>query len=245
MSLFNTIIQSLAGSLNPAVMKAPQTNDPIEKRFTKVSMHDYMLMQYRKYGGSLDPSFPEGPYIFGVRNEDDIRDSVWNDIIGILINGKIYCTLGTTDPSAYFTFNRMSPRGCFHMKACFQKNIWRLGKHRGYEALSNTGSVGPVYGWQDGNNNFLYDDGEDSSGVFAINLHHGFSTPEKIGLHSAGCQVILGKEVFEYYLEIIKSSRKVKTIGHRDSRFSYMLFDKVQVPYDKLMILAKEPKIGH
>lgn len=232
--------------MSPAVMPAPQSNEPTQQ-FTAVSMHDYMMIQYRKYGGKIDPSYPEGPYIFGVRNEDMIKDSVWNDLIGILYNGKIYVTLATTDPGSYWTFNRMDPRGCFHMKPCFQENIWRLGRHMGYPALTNTGSVGHVKGWRDGNNNLLYDEGVDidDEGIYAINCHHGWSTTGSIGKHSAGCQVILNKEVFEfYYNSLIAGSRKGQEMKG-EARFSYMLFMDNQVPYSKLMKLSEQPYVGH
>lgn len=69
-----------------------------------------------------------------------------------------------------------------------QQQCWQVGKHRGYEALAQTGKAVVVA--RDANKDFRRDNDVRTTGFYGINQHHGWNAPrDAIGPHSAGCLV--------------------------------------------------------
>jgi len=166
--------------------------------------------------------------IMGIRN--DSNPGEWNDSIIVNIDNKIWKYEATVDPSLYYTKNPMKKQGCAHLCLGFHKNIWIIGMHRGkYTALVQRGGKCKI--WRDKNKNFKNDDNIIEYKYSAINLHHGYSKRGKIGVHSAGCQVIRSKSEFEDFI------RNVKEAGIQ--KFSYLL-----IPIQNCPIVIKNMKFG-
>ena len=170
--------------------------------------------------------------IFGVRDETDIERDIWNDIIVVVIGQDVRVFAGTTDPGIYWADNRNRKKhgwekGCAHLCLGYHKDSYKVGKHRGYEALVQWGNKVKI--WRDIDEDFKHDETEIvKSGWFGINIHHGYDA-KSIGKASAGCQVIRKKEDFLKFMEFVKSSPRYKK--SKSARFSYMLYEKNQVPF--------------
>jgi len=85
-----------------------------------------------------------------------------------------------------------------------QQRCWQVGKHRGYEALAQTGAVVVVA--RDLNKDFRRDNDRHTTGFYGINQHHGANAPQDdIGGHSAGC--LVGRTVAGHkeFMKIVKT----------------------------------------
>ena len=180
--------------------------------------------------------------IFGVRDETDIEKDVWNDIIVAVIGEEVRVFSGTTDPGVYWTDDRNRrkagwEKGCAHLCLGYHKNAYKVGKHRGYEALVQWGNKVKI--WRDLDADFEQDDNETvKSGWFGINIHHGYDA-RSIGKASAGCQVIRKKSDFLEFMAFVKTSPRYRK--SKSARFSYMLYEKAQVPFlEELRVLAEK-----
>ncbi len=150
--------------------------------------------------------------ILGIRN--DKNPGIWNDFIFLQTDDELYKFEATVDPSRHWTEKPMNRLGVAHLCLGFHPNIWTIGKHRGkYNALVQRGAKVKI--WRDKNKNYKKDDNIVQSGYFGINLHHGYSAKGKVGVHSAGCQVIRNKISFNRFMGIVTGS------GQPD--FSYLL----------------------
>jgi len=166
--------------------------------------------------------------IMGIRN--DSNPGEWNDSIIVNIDKKIWKYEATVDPSVYYTNKPLNKKGTAHLCLGFHKNMWILGMHRGkYTALVQRGGKCKI--WRDKNKNFKDDDNIVEYKYSAINLHHGYSKRGKIGLHSAGCQVIRNKSEFEDFIRNIK-----KTVVQK---FSYLL-----IPIQNCSVVLNNMEFG-
>jgi len=171
-----------------------------------------------------------------------MEGSTWNDYIVLCVKGVqqwfVYAYIATCDPSAYWSSNAnrkkqgWSTHGAFHLSYGFHENIWMIGTHRGYTALSQWGAK--VSGWRDANEDFLDNDEEymrehniSNTGFFGINCHHG-GNAKFIGLYGAGCQVIRLKKLFKQFLKHIMSN--FKYVNNKKARYSYLLKNITHVP---------------
>lgn len=173
--------------------------------------------------------------IMGFRDERNMSTDVWNDIIVVCIKDimewKIYVYISTCDPSAYWSSNKnrrkrgWSTHGAAHMDYGFQKDIWMVGTHRGYLALAQWGATVRI--WRDANEDFKNNDEKymrdhsiSNIGFYGINLHHG-NNAKKIGLYSAGCQVIQSKKEQKKLMKNIKANEKYKK--NKKAKYGYLL----------------------
>jgi len=94
----------------------------------------------------------------------------------------------TTDPGYYFLKTKLlNPKGCAFLKEGNYKNMFTVGLHLGkYKALKQYSNI-TVYRDADKDDNLEF--GNEESGYFGINLHHGFNSAV-IFNNSAGCQVL-------------------------------------------------------
>lgn len=168
--------------------------------------------------------------LFGIRDPRGMKDSIFNDAIGLSLQGKIYLFKGTTDPSAYYTLNPFKgTEGAAHLCLGNHKNAYQVGEHKGYEAMAQWGNTVKI--WRDKNKNFKQDSGDVfETGYFGINIHHADPNQkvDDIGVWGAGCQVIQEINDFYKFIGLVKSSDKFK--NKRWATFSYFLFDISQVP---------------
>lgn len=181
---------------------------------------------FARNGYVWDPSVN----LFGIRDTSKIQQDVWNDIIGVAVDGEVYVYTGTTDPSVYWSKNRNRRKhgwtdGAAHLCLGQYVGAYVVGTHRGYEAMAQWG--GKVKVWRDVNEDFIQN-GNDyvQEGFFGINIHKGHG--KTIGLDSAGCQVILGDKPFAEFMGHIKGSKKYQANPTQSNKFNYTLFEKGQ-----------------
>lgn len=122
-----------------------------------------------------------------VDNWDDVLTMTW------LENGSekiIVFHEYTTDPGIYYmTIKLLNPLGCGILKKGQYKKMFKEGIHQGkYRALVQ---ANPVTVYRDRNkDNFMdMDPTTEYTGMYAINLHHGY-TAMKVNNNSALCQVL-------------------------------------------------------
>lgn len=167
--------------------------------------------------------------IFGIRNTEKQKEDFFNDWIGYFTpDNEIHFYRSTTDPGIYWTLNPENSAGTAHLCLGYHENIWVIAKHRGqYTALCNTWRCNPTRIWRDANKDTAYKESIDKiyKGRFGINLHRADALQiiTKIGRYSAGCQVIQNPKSYNTLL--------TKTVQSKQSRFSYFLFDKLQIPF--------------
>lgn len=180
---------------------------------------DYQLDQRE---GALNIIGVEGLDIKGNKISD--TPDGWNDVIILLEfkgnNPQIKAIYqATTEPGAYYTRNPLNNQGAARLQLGRQKGIWSVGKHRGYEALSQTGPATLV---RDKNRNHLRDDKETVEWWRGVNLHTTKTTGWRgsvgrfIGQWSAGCVVIKDPNQFLSFMQAIKGSLQYRqNKGHK------------------------------
>lgn len=133
----------------------------------------------------------------------------------------------TTDPGSYYTKTRLlNEAGVAILIPGQYRNTYLLGKHRKkYEALVQRG--GKVKVWRDNSRtNELNRGGRVYEGWFGINIHRARKTgiTERIGSHSAGCQVFQRAEDFNL---LIANAKKSAERGRK--RFTYTLLEEADL----------------
>jgi hypothetical protein len=133
----------------------------------------------------------------GIRGVDLVdRDSIrlvenrpdfCNDVLG-LAGGEWLLVEGSVDPGDHYTQRPLNPGGCAHL-ADGEHDFVR-GPHRGRPAWVQ---LGGALMWRDKNRNHRQDPGELIRVEYGTgcNIHAG-PLEERVGPHSAGCQVIKG-----------------------------------------------------
>lgn len=216
-----------------------------------VTLIERVRRLYSNMGGQWNPEFN----IIGIQDESGMKQDVWNDYIIACYNTndgwKFMACKSTTNPSVYWTSKKNQRKagfdghGAAHMRYGFHKNIWVVGKHRGkYLALVQHGNK--VHIWRDANENFKDDDeaelrkmGISNKGYFGINLHHG-GNARKIGLYSAGCQVINRVLRQRAFMKVLKKNKKYQQ--NSKAKYSYLLIEINDVPADVLRIIREVAK---
>lgn len=122
---------------------------------------------------------------------DDAFIIFWNEKLGVVSDWKYIIIEGTTDPSDNNLLKPINPKGCMILPEGQYLSLFKIGKHKNdYEALVQNTTVG-VY--RDNNKDTRLDyTGDLDIGWFGLNFHHAskFTITDRIGLYSAGCQVI-------------------------------------------------------
>lgn len=197
----------------------------------KVSIESIMK-GYRVVGREPFGYNPEKPYnlnVIGVRS-NDMTPNVFNDCLVVLWEDAFGWNLmaheGTTDPGLYFLNNPINSEGTFIMSPGFHKGLWKLGKHRGYEAFQQ---VGVAKGWRDADRDNEFDMvvGKEVEVSWAgINMHRAKDEGESsvVGRWSAGCQVRRRDDDHEIVVELTK-----RALNYWGNSFSYMLFTEEQL----------------
>lgn len=150
--------------------------------------------------------------IVAVRSKDSTVD-VFNDTIywiywkdGVQV---VDDAIITTEPGIYYLQNPLNPEGCAILACGQYKDAYGIRLHRGkYEALCQNGVV-TVY--RDGDKDNQYDYGAlPRRGLYGINIHRAapVGEVERIGKHSAGCQVFKNVEDFNAFMKVCRLRRK-------------------------------------
>jgi hypothetical protein len=162
--------------------------------------------------------------IVGVRTLDECTNS-FNDFICLIYKGNLVGVYeATTDPALFYLNNPMNVNGTAILPEGQHKNLWALGLHKGYPALTQARRIS-VY--RDKNKDSLITiDNRLHNDASGINLHRGHETwlrkqanyllnvfKIKIGKYSAGCQVVAFADDLKAILEFCKLS-KLKTFDY-------------------------------
>jgi len=186
---------------------------------------EYLKRQYLLKGAEWD----EEVNIFGIRDTEDIEQDIFNDYIGLAINGEVYLFEATCDPGVYWTKKHgVGNKGVAHICLGFHKNVYQVGSHKGKEGMVQYGASIKI--WRDKDNNFYFNEGDViETGFFGVNIHRASIVKDiiKIGRWSGGCQVIRKNIDINKFMKLIKSTNKYKK--NKKARFSYMLFSKEEI----------------
>ena len=149
---------------------------------------------------------PFEPNILGIRSSYKATNA-WDDtlVIAYKTNDEekvLVFKNFTTDPGYYFLKTKLlNPKGCAFVKEGNYPNLWNIGLHQGkYEALRQ---VRNIIVYRDANKDDNLDMKLEESGIFGINLHHGYNS-KVIFNNSAGCQVVQSPTDLNTILNICK-----------------------------------------
>ena len=167
--------------------------------------------------------------VFGIRDESNQSDDLFNDWLGIMTSDKVYIWKGTTDPGIN-SLNKSG--GAAHLCPGYQPDIWVIDTHAktnplfAHKALCSRPNLGclPTKIWRDANKTTHKDEQEKGqSGYFGMNFHRASAVrlEQKIGLYSEGCQVTQDKKDFDFCMNLILNSQTYLT--NNKATFSYML----------------------
>jgi len=166
--------------------------------------------------------------IWGVRSPetksgqfDDQIFVFYNTAIKGRPNWKILVFPCTTDPGTFWLNQPMNQQGTAILKQG-QYSGYKIGLHRGkYEALVQRKPVTVIRDY-DRNATLDFNNGNEYSGLFGINIHRARKTgvtPE-VQDYSAGCQVLQSAEHFDTLMNLAKMHRQ-----YYGNDFSYTLID--------------------
>ena len=150
--------------------------------------------------------------IVGIRTSD-ISANAFNDWIMVfyIFDGiwNFFAFPATTDPGIFYRENPINIRGTAVMKKGQYRNAYMIGKHRGYKALQQKGSI-TVY--RDSNRDSIINTKGmlEETGINAINIHRANAHRPSIsvGKWSAGCQVVQDPDHFAFLLTLCERARK-------------------------------------
>jgi len=170
--------------------------------------------------------FKNGEYnlnLLGVRSKD-MTPNTFNDkfIVFFKVNNyqNFFIFDCTTDPGLYWLQNPMNVNGTAIVKPGQYKGVWKLGKHKGYEALVQRR---PITVFRDSNRDKEFDFKDEQSGLFGINCHRASSSMEskQVDKWSAGCQVFSDPYDFDIFMSVVK-----KAIQNYSNSFTYTLIEE-------------------
>ena len=115
---------------------------------------------------------------------------------------------GTTDPGIYYRENPLNLRGTAIMKPGQYRGAYKVGRHKGYKALQQVGSI-TVY--RDANGDAELDTtGATEQGINAINIHRAnrIRASTRVEKWSAGCQVMQDPDHFDFFMTLCDRAAK-------------------------------------
>lgn len=184
----------------------------------------YIMNKYNDHGAKI-----EEINLFGVRNKERLKDSVYNDTIGLFTNDFIILAKGTTDPSAYYIETHpINKNGTAIMCLGFHENIWVVDKHGKAQvtALCNRRWKGcRKQRVRRLDTKFNYNKQGIFTGYYSCNFHPAskYNLSDHIGKWSAGCIVTRDYSEFQEFMRIVLNSKMKK------KKFSFFLFDKEEI----------------
>lgn len=182
--------------------------------------------------------------IWGVRSNDRSSNTFNDKICAFWKNTdsdewRLIQFDATTDPGMYWRNNPMNQLGTAILKPGQYEGCWKIGKHKGYEALVQHK---PVIVFRDNNRDNILDienpNVDIHAGVFGINIHRANSNGRSVQVDkwSAGCQVlqnrkrkhsILGVEFdydWDFFMHLVRSSA-----AFYNEYFTYTLIDEAEL----------------
>ena len=159
--------------------------------------------------------------IIGIRS-NSTKPNLFDDRIWVICKNdsdewQEWSWPATTDPGLYWLQNPMNVAGTGILKEGQWRGCWKLGLHKGKEALVQ---IKPVTVYRDKNKDSVIDFAKtEGSGLFGLNIHRAGLRSIKVDRWSAGCQVFANESDFKEFLSLCK---KQVEHGHGDV-FSYTL----------------------
>jgi len=171
--------------------------------------------------------------IWGIRSFDKDTEK-YNDLCCIFYESKdgkwsIDYFVITTDPSNILLTKPMNEKGCAILKEGFYKDLWIYGFHKGRRDHKALVQYSPCIVYRDNDKDIVIDSNLPTErGMFGINMHHGsiLSSTNRIGLHSAGCQV--HESIDSYKNNFIPLIENCVREGNKV--FSYALINESDLP---------------
>ncbi|MBN1377616.1 MAG: hypothetical protein JXA04_00105 [Gammaproteobacteria bacterium] len=164
--------------------------------------------------------------IVGIRTQDNTANR-FNDWISVFYwfdkQWTFFAFPGTTDPGTFYRQNPLSVSGTAIMKPGQYRRAYKIGRHRGYKALQQAGSIAV---FRDTNRDAVIDTTgvKEETGINAINIHksnaHRAST--LVGKWSAGCQVFQDPDHFGFFLTLCERAKE-----KYGNIFSYTLLEEL------------------
>lgn len=194
-----------------------------------------MIISYNKLKNIVESKsyafFDKGSFninIFGIRS-NDLKINEFNDYMGVAYrddfnNTNIQIFKATTKPGLYWLKNKLGNiNGTAILIPGQYKSCWKLGYHKGYQALVQNG-IGIFKVWRDNDADGELDiNGQIYKDVSGLNGHTtSFKNDiDMVGAYSAGCQVIQDDLDFNIFLSVIK-----KSTNNYGNTFSYTLLEQ-------------------
>ena len=147
--------------------------------------------------------------IIGVRTADNRADA-FNDWVTVsYIFDRVwnfFAFPATTDPGLYYRKNPLNVKGTAVLVPGQYRKAHKVGKHKGYKALEQVGSV-TVFRDRDLNDT-IDTTGERDSGLHKINIHRANPDRGSTLVHkwSAGCQVLQDPDQFMFLMKLCDRS---------------------------------------
>lgn len=114
----------------------------------------------------------------------------------------------TTDSGFYYIKDPLHIDGCAILPPGQWKGLWKLGKHKGHDALVQNADC---VVFRDNNHDNVIDYTKPQTGIFGINGHRAADQKilAEIGPYSAGCQVWESPWEFRYLLDLCRRSAEI------------------------------------
>ena len=127
----------------------------------------------------------------------------------------------TVDPGVRWMASPMRSEGAAVMAPGQYRGLWELGLHKG--KIPALVQVGPCRYYRDNNRDKILnlDPATGGDGIIGLNLHPAGEDSQRIGLWSAGCQVVAHQGEFDIVLSLCR--RSAERYG---PRFSYTLIEE-------------------
>jgi hypothetical protein len=149
--------------------------------------------------------------IVGIRTADK-RANTFNDWLTVFYRfnkaWNYFAFPATTDPGTYYRKQPLNVRGTAVLKPGQYRGAYKVGKHRGYKALQQTGRI-TVF--RDADKNETIDtSGTPDTGIHGINIHraNAHRPSLQVGKWSAGCQVLQDPDHFAFLLALCERGRE-------------------------------------
>ena len=141
--------------------------------------------------------------IVGIRNSAS-RANRFDDWITIYYwfdeSWNLFAFPGTTDPGTFYRESPINVRGTAIMKPGQYRRAYKIGRHKGYKALQQSGPV-TVYRDNDRNSELNTTGVEEDTGLHAVNIHRASRqrASTRVDKWSAGCQVFQDADHFDFF----------------------------------------------
>lgn len=153
------------------------------------------------------------------------RPNTFNDLLYVIYfhkNSWVEMSFPiTTLPGNYYLSNLLNSKGTAILKEGHYKDAYKIGLHKGENALIQ---CAPVTVYRDKNRDENFDLIEPESGMFGINIHRAGKLSHFVNSWSAGCQVFKVEEDFNFVFALCRDSA-----SRFGNRFSYTLIEEGNV----------------